>query len=428
MLRLPGLIVVRFTAATIAVGCIAVSAMAAAAAVTEGQARVVTPRIQPIEQVATDQGSEATAELGEAFGAFGVDAASATNLVRTLARHPAALAGLAPLAVYLKERAMATAVDQTLLALRVAWLTRSDTMWAEQAAEARVFGFRDDDLRRIAEGPDAGWGAWDTTVLQTADELYRDSFVSEATWSKLSQLYNARQIVDVIFTVAEHTMLAMIANSLGVQPDDRFVDRRPTDIPRRIDPTRATPVRLQTARIEPIPQGEQTDVERELLDPSGTGQPVINLFATLVRFPALYRARGAQSAYIRTRSTLSGRVREMLILRIGWLCGAEYEWAQHAPIGRQEGLTDDEVRDVAVGPEASGWNELDAALLKAADELHRDDTVSDSTWTTLAASYSEQELIDIVVTIAGYRLVSMVLNSIGVQPESGAERFPEVPG
>ena len=89
---------------------------------------------------------------------------------------------------------------------------------------------------------------------------------------------------------------------------------------------------------------------------------------------------------------------------------------QHAPIGRQEGLTDDEIRDVAIGPDASAWSELDAALLRAADELHRDDTVSDSTWATLAESYSDQELIDVVVTVAGYRLVSMVLNSLGVQP------------
>ena len=421
MLRQPALIVVGFTAACIAVGIIAVPAMA------EGQARVVTPRLAPVEQIVTGQGGDATPDLGEALAAFGVDADSATNLVRTLARHPEALAGLAPLAGYVRERAMATAVDQTLLALRVAWLSRSEAMWAEQAAEAQVFGFREDDLRRIAEGPDAGWGAWDTTVLQAADELYRDSFVSDATWSKLAQLYNARQIVDVIFTVAEHTMLGMIANSLGVQPDQRFADRRPTDIPRQTDPPRATPVRLQTARIDPVPLGEQTDDERELLDPGGTGQPVINLFATLVRFPALYRARGAQSAYIRTRSTLSGRVREMLILRIGWLCGAEYEWAQHAPIGRQEGLTDDEIRDVAIGPDASAWSELDAALLRAADELHRDDTVSDSTWATLAESYSDQELIDVVVTVAGYRLVSMVLNSLGVQPESGTERFPDLP-
>ena len=285
---------------------------------------------------------------------------------------------------------------------------------------------RDGDLRQIAEGPEAGWGAWDRTVLRAADELYRDSFLANATWAALGELYNARQIVDVIFTVAEHTMFAMMANSFGVQPDSRFADRRPIDIPRRTEPARATPLRLEIPRITPVPVEEHTEAERALLDPDGTGRPVINLYATLVRFPTLYRPRVVQSAYIRTGSTLSGRVREMLILRIGWLCGAEYEWAQHAPIARREGLTDDEVRGIAIGPGASGWSRLDAALLRATDELYRDDTISDTTWATLAESYGEHELIDIVITVAGYRMVSMVLNSIGVQREPGAESFSDM--
>ena len=401
----------------------AVSMTIAATAVA--QERVTTPRIQPVEALG-DRPDLAQGDLRGAFAAFGVDAGPATNLLRTLARHPDALAGLGPLAGYVRERAMATVVDQTLLALRMAWLCRSDAMWAEQAVEARVFGFQDTDLERIAEGPEAGWGLWDSMILRTADELYRDSFLSNATWAALAQRYNARQIVDVVFTVAEHAMLAMMANSFGVQPDDRFPDRLPTDVPRRIESARPSPGRLGAARLAPIPAVERTDTERELLDPNGTGQPAINLFATLVRFPTLYRARAVQSAYIRGGSTLSGRVREMLILRIGWLCGAEYEWAQHAPIARQEGLTDDEIREVAVGPDASGWSPLDAALLRAADELHRDDIVSDTTWATLAESYGERELIDIVITVAGYRMVSMVLNSIGVQREPGTESFPDV--
>ena len=103
---------------------------------TPAQVRVSTPRIQPVEALGgvTDSAAE---DLRIASAAFGVDAKSATNLVRTLARHPAAAAGIGPLARYVRERARATAVDQTLLALRVAWLSRSDALWAEQAEAAR---------------------------------------------------------------------------------------------------------------------------------------------------------------------------------------------------------------------------------------------------------------------------------------------------
>ena len=95
---------------------------------------------------------------GRASRASAVDPAEATPLLRTLARHPPALHGLGPLAAYLRSRSMVAAVDQILMGLRAAWLCRSEALWAELAAEARAFGLVDDDLRRVAEGPDAGWG------------------------------------------------------------------------------------------------------------------------------------------------------------------------------------------------------------------------------------------------------------------------------
>ena len=64
--------------------------------------------------------------------------------------------------------------------------------------------------------------------------------------------------------------------------------------------------------------------------------------------------------------------------------------------------------------------------MRATDELYRDDTIFEATWATLAESYGEHELIDIVITVAGYRMVSMVLNTLGVQREPGTETFPDV--
>ena len=390
------------------------------------QPRMTTPRIEPVdlEGVPPDQWP---VDVREGLAASGVDSGSTTSLVRTLARHPAALSGLGPFARYIRERSMATVIDQALLALRVSWLSGSDAMWAEQAAAARSNGLTASDVRRVAEGPDAGWGDWDASVLRAADELYHDSYLSETTWNALAQQYNARQMLDVLFTGAEHIMLSMMANSFGVQPDGRFTERLPADVPRQIEMARPSPVRLEAARLEPLPADEWTEEQRALLDPDGTGQPTLNLFMTLVRSPALYRPRAVQSRYIRTQSTLSGRVREMLILRIGWLCGAEYEWGQHAREARREGMTDDEIRDVAVGPTASPWTPIEAALLQAADELYQDDTVSDATWMALARSYEQRGLIDIVVTVAGYRMVSMVLNSLGTQLETDREGFPNIP-
>ena len=121
-----------------------------------------------------------------------------------------------------------------------------------------------------------------------------------------------------------------------------------------------------------------------------------------------------------------GYLKSALILRIAWLCGAEYEWAQHVSAGRRAGLTGEDVRRIARGAADAGWDPFDAALIRATDELHRDDMVSDVTWATLAERYTTQELIDLVITVGGHRMMSMALNSLGVQTEPGREGFPSV--
>jgi 4-carboxymuconolactone decarboxylase len=111
-----------------------------------------------------------------------------------------------------------------------------------------------------------------------------------------------------------------------------------------------------------------------------------------------------------------------VILRIGWLCEAEYEWAQHVRIGKQAGLTDDEVHRIKVGPTAKGWSERDVLLLRATDELHKDGCISDATWRGLSKYYNVQQLIDIVFAVGQYSLVSMALNTLGVQLDAGLTR------
>jgi hypothetical protein len=68
---------------------------------------------------------------------------------------------------------------------------------------------------------------------------------------------------------------------------------------------------------------------------------------------------------------------------------------------------------------------VDDALLRAVDELHRDTMVSDATWGELAAVFDSRQMLDVLITVGGYRMVSMALNTFGVQLEPGAERFPE---
>jgi 4-carboxymuconolactone decarboxylase len=139
----------------------------------------------------------------------------------------------------------------------------------------------------------------------------------------------------------------------------------------------------------------------------------LNLFKILMHHPTLVRRWTVFAGHILRKQTLPARERELLILRIGWLNQAEYEWAQHVEIAKREGITEAEIERVQAGP-TGGWGADDAVLLQAVDDLYERSVVSDATWTALAKKYSTEQMIDLVFTIGQYNLVSWALNSFGV--------------
>jgi alkylhydroperoxidase family enzyme len=179
-------------------------------------------------------------------------------------------------------------------------------------------------------------------------------------------------------------------------------------------------VRLTEPRIPPLPEEQ---LEPELKVRFGSG-PILNIFRTLANHAGLAKRWLVFGNHVLAKSTLPAREREILILRIGWLCRSGYEWGQHVVIGKGSGLTDDEIARIAKGPDAPGWSAADRALLRATDELHRDAFIGDATWAELAKTWNTQQLMDLVFTVGQYNLVSMALNSFGVQPEPGLPKLP----
>lgn len=179
-------------------------------------------------------------------------------------------------------------------------------------------------------------------------------------------------------------------------------------------------MRPTTARIPPLPADR---IDPEIRDRLGDG-PILAIFRTLAHHPKLLKRWLVFGNHVLAKSTLAPRERELAILRVGWLCRAEYEWGQHVLIARAEGVSDDEVARIAAGPDAAGWSEREQALLRAVDELHADACIGDATWAALAGLYETPQLIDLIFTVGQYTLVSMALNSLGVRPEPGAPRLP----
>jgi alkylhydroperoxidase family enzyme len=279
----------------------------------------------------------------------------------------------------------------------------------------------------VARGPEAtGWDTFESTLLRAADELHLDSFVADETWRALSARYDTNQLVDVVDGVGNLTMHAGALNSLGVEIESGFADRLPSGIPYTVAANRTNERLLgNEPRIRPLEPLEWTPELRQRLDPTGSGRPIANVFRTFVRNPPGDQLRNAITGHIRMSTTLSARHRELLLMRIGVLCRSEYEWAAHSRAGRQTGMTDADVARIVAGP-ASGGDAIETALLRAADELYRDDFVSADTWAALSGTLDTKQLLDVLIAVGGYRAVSMAINSAGVQLDANMAdfRFP----
>ncbi len=177
-------------------------------------------------------------------------------------------------------------------------------------------------------------------------------------------------------------------------------------------------------RIAPLREDEWTDEQRALLQYAHRQGGFYNVIGTLARHWEASGRLGQMGAHVLgPSSTLPPRDRELLILRTAWLCQAEYEWAQHVHIGRKAGLSDSEIQRCREGPEDPGWNELDASLLRAADELHADQRIADPTWQALSRHYNTLQLMDVVFAVGQYTMVAMALKSFGTPLDEGLEGF-----
>jgi 4-carboxymuconolactone decarboxylase len=183
---------------------------------------------------------------------------------------------------------------------------------------------------------------------------------------------------------------------------------------------------LVQPRITPLPPEERSPAAKEILSTVAGAGSEANIFTTLVRAEGLTR-RWLPFCGKLLNGKIPARDRELLILRTGWNCRAEYEWAHHALIGIDAGLTEQEIERVPAGPNAAGWSTFDATLLQAADELHEVSYIGNATWAVLARNYVAQQLIELPMLVGHYHMVSMTLNSLGVQLDKGLIGFPDTP-
>jgi alkylhydroperoxidase family enzyme len=145
----------------------------------------------------------------------------------------------------------------------------------------------------------------------------------------------------------------------------------------------------------------------------------LNLYRVLAHSPRAARSLNTLARFIRDGSRLDPRLRELAILQVGYLTRSAWEFSHHVRIGREIGLTDEEIR--AVADETAGrptaLDPLAKAVLRAAREMTEGLTMSDDTFAALQRGLDSERLTDLVVTISFYNGLVRVLETMQVDVE-----------
>ena len=152
----------------------------------------------------------------------------------------------------------------------------------------------------------------------------------------------------------------------------------------------------------------------------------LNVFRMLLHAPKTAKAVSDLLLSLLFGGQLDARLRELIIMRLGWATGSCYEWTQHWPLALEQfGCSQEDLLAVRDWRDSEHFGETEKAVLAAVDETLETGTLSDATWQRCARVVGgEVERLELVAAIATWRWISQVARSLEIPLEDGVAPWP----
>ena len=175
-----------------------------------------SPRIPPVPR--DELSAEAVAALGPIAERDELD-----NVFATFVQHPDLFRRYSPLGNHILFKSTIGARERELAILRIGSLNRAEYEFAQHTIMGIDCGLTMDEVARVHDGPASeGWNKLDRSILLAVDELFAGGKVSDETWSDLSEFYDTKQLMDLVFSIGVYNLISWSLNSFGVQLDDKL--------------------------------------------------------------------------------------------------------------------------------------------------------------------------------------------------------------
>lgn len=157
--------------------------------------------------------------------------------------------------------------------------------------------------------------------------------------------------------------------------------------------------------------------------PQHNGLPA-NAWRELAHHPRILKRFLLLGAAFTNQGTLPIRVREIIVLRLSWRTGCEYEFGNHILVASKSGFSDEEIWSLTTPDPDAEWSDDERLLITLVDELYKDDSISEATWVRLQGRWAPQSIIE-MVTLAGlYRMLAGFVKSFEVPREDAVPGWP----
>ncbi|MGE0659488.1 MAG: carboxymuconolactone decarboxylase family protein [Reyranellaceae bacterium] len=170
------------------------------------------------------------------------------------------------------------------------------------------------------------------------------------------------------------------------------------------------------ARISYYDRAKVSDKLGKIMD---SLQPQLNVFRMVANSEPVARGFLKMGNALLDRGKLSPTLRELAILRVGWLSKASYEVYQHERIGRDVGLSEEKLRAIHKGADAAEFDEHEKAVLRFTDDVVKNVKASDATFKPVAAFLDAEQIVELTLSIGFYMMVSRFLETLEVDDQDG---------
>ena len=172
--------------------------------------------------------------------------------------------------------------------------------------------------------------------------------------------------------------------------------------------------RIPYPNLEDLPEKVRTAAEK---------LPPLNIMKMFLNAPTNAIPLLVFGQSILTKQELDARLRELAILRVAHLTGANYEWTQHVPLAKETGVTDAQVEAIPHGADSDAFNEVEKRVIRFTDEVTQDVKASAETFTALEKELGPRQMVELALAIGFYGMVARVMESFEVELEPTAGTY-----